>query len=215
MKKKKKFILLYKKNKKKKKYNFIILIFKINHFIILKYTNTLDPFFFSLIYIFFLNEFYCKKLFSFKKKKKNLSILFFLYSQNLFIRLETYLETNCRINTQDLESQLRCSKRSCTRVYRTVMSVRYNNTILNQEIQTIAYNSFKGEFGASKKVSKFILVHPVGSLNSKCYFDPNEATTAVFNFEQNSGAIVGEVFGGIFMFIGLIFVVVGVFVLIK
>ena len=89
------------------------------------------------------------------------------------------------------------------------MQVEYNNTLVNQQIITTAYHSFKGTFGPSKKVSNFVLVHPVGT-ETNCFFDPNDPTTAVFNFDQNVGAVVGIVFGAVFIFIGFVLLLGGI-----
>jgi hypothetical protein len=90
------------------------------------------------------------------------------------------------------------------------MQVRYNNTLLNQEIVALSYNDFKGSYSSDRYISRFILTHPVGSQASKCLFDPNDPSTVVFTINQNAGAIVGLVFGAIFMFVGVIWIVAAI-----
>ena len=75
---------------------------------------------------------------------------------------------------------------------------------------TTAYGSYSGLFVQAEKVSIFVFVHPVGSI-TKCYYNPKDPMRIVFNFDQNVGAIVGEVVGGVFMIVALTLIFTGIY----
>ena len=95
------------------------------------------------------------------------------------------------------------------------MHITYENTLLNKQLNTTAYNSYKGNYGTLRSVDDFLIKHPLNSTDNTCYFDPNDSKLVVFTFDVDTSAIVGEVFGAVFMFVGMVSIIIGIVIRCK
>ena len=107
-----------------------------------------------------------------------------------------------------------CTIEPCSIYFKAKMDVKYNNTIIKQEIQTIAYNNYNGEWGFSNQLSTFLLTHQEGT-KSPCLFNPKNERMVYFDISQDKGAVFGAVSGIVIACIGLVPLTIGVIFFMK